>query len=317
MKHFWLLLSLPLVLSACRPEEPQNAGEVGAIELNRVRIGLGQPVEAIAQETGAPTGLLSQRTMRWLLNDKQQVSDDNTFADGYFVRTIYPDRLGENRLELLVSYVFQRSTGQVTQTKMTSSEITFDVEPCDVRTSFWGDSPEWCRYNEVQTRLEGNEQLLQSTFVPEYSRPHSLCYYFENDSLCRVEQREIIVISSLADPSQFFNAYIKGKDKIDVQYNGGLLAGVRAVYNGASSEVTAAWERVYAQYLAGDRSVIAYLDQRTLGAALFDGSLRLESDYEVSARTRMTYRAEASVLEAYTDAIFLTQDFVPQTPDGE
>ncbi|MBO4370434.1 MAG: hypothetical protein J5808_03620 [Paludibacteraceae bacterium] len=311
-RNVHILCLLLFLLPACTSDEPQEAGEVGTVTLNRTRIGLGQPVEATVVETKTPEGSLTQRTMRWLLNDKQLVSDNNVFRDGTFYRTFQPDRLGENHLKFLVSYVFLKSSGRVTQTLMNSAETTFVVEPCDVRTSFWGDSQELCIYNEVETRLApstNNPNILQSVYEPLYERPAFLSYYFEQDSLTRVEQREIVAVTSLADHSQFFNAYIKGKDAIDIQYNDSVSASIEAVYNGASDDVIEAWVRVYDLYLAGTRTLISYDDQRMLGTAIYNGTLQLRANYTTVGNTIMQYRAESSSVSLYGPAVFLTQDF--------
>ncbi|MBP5259259.1 MAG: hypothetical protein J6Z12_01305 [Paludibacteraceae bacterium] len=315
MKKYTILLTLlPLLLAGCDNEPAnQQTGKLGEIELSRTRVGVGQAVVATLKEVEEPVGTVTNRSMTWNLNGVDLVSDDNYYADGVFSRTFYPDQTGLNTLVFNVDYVYKVQGADGIQIRSASMTRVFDVEPCDVRTSFWGDNAAMVCGNEWHCKLQMlSDHDYTGTYTPIYGKPLYLYYYFDNDRLTAAEEKQYQVLTAMADYANFVTAFLVFKDTMDARYNEGAVAELTAEWTSPTAQETAAWTAFKASYDAGERKFISVDDERLMGQAMVDGRLQLQAAYVTGARTDMRLCSEPCPLTG-APSVFFSQYFTPKS----
>ena len=303
--------AVPLLLLCGCDDEPsgQRAGSLGEPELSRERVGVGQPLEVTVAETEPPVGTVTNRSMTWRLNGISLVSDGNRYADGVYARTVYPDEAGTNTLELNVDYVYKVAGSDGRQIRSAVASVSFDAEPCDVRTSFWGDAPGEVVYNEYLCPLEEQpDGTYAGHYTPVYAKPLYLRYSFTDGGLSSADEKQYNELSPLGDYALFVTSFIAFKDSMDAWYNEGALGELSAEWTELSDKERAAWESFKEDYDTGNRKTLSVDDERLIGAAMADGRLSLRACYRTGTRTLMDlYTEPAEVTSAV--AVFFVRSY--------
>ncbi|HIZ87330.1 MAG TPA: hypothetical protein IAC03_04130 [Candidatus Coprenecus pullistercoris] len=178
------------------PSGPK-APQLSTIRVNQDRIGLGQQVVFSVEDTVRMSGNPYLLQPVWTINGNQVLQDfthyDYSGGRGSYLCYYTPSAIGPMDVRLEVYMIFNDApAGSAEQTVF--AERRLNVEKCDARNSFWGDSVAVTMHREPGLVASGTDGVYigtgyssilgVSSIVPSVS----LVYTFENDSLIRISE---------------------------------------------------------------------------------------------------------------------------------
>lgn len=189
-----------LAVQSCEKGDPgPSAPQLSTIHVNQDKIGLGQQVVFMVEDTVAMHGSLYLIQPRWTVNGNQVLEDfthyDFVNGRGSYMCYYTPSAVGSMDVRLEVYMIFNDApAGEAEQT--VSAERRLEVVKCDARTSFWGDSVAVTMHREPGLVASGTEGVYigtgyssilgVSSIVPSVNLIHT--FESQADSLMRISE---------------------------------------------------------------------------------------------------------------------------------
>lgn len=224
---FTFVLLVFVVLAGCSDDEASVANVPqlsGNLQIDRDRIGAGQQIMISFQLPASLSGDVSSVEYYYELNNSGIVTPITPNSNNVCAATYTPTSVGSLVITFQAKYIFNMPDANGEVYRIDEISKTVNVEECDVRNSFWGDSVEETERNcgVSLTLNEGNiaaPVLLSSTFggiiAVEGSSKTNVIYEFnKNKELTSVYELTSFQMESSVTSitrSYFLNYYIQIK----------------------------------------------------------------------------------------------------------